>query len=69
MRMLKCGDKVMIYEDPVTKEKPEGQATLRELYRSVGTLTIWRVVFDDEPGQYYERSIDGEDTDEKATEE
>jgi hypothetical protein len=66
--MLRIGDKVTIYEDPVTKEKPEGKATLRELYRRHGESTYWRVEFDDAPGEFYERTVCGEDTDAEATE-
>lgn len=66
--MLRIGDKVTVYEDPVTKEKPEGQATLRELYQRRGNYLVWRVEFDDAPGEFYERTIYGEDTDEQPSE-
>jgi len=51
------GTKAMIYEDPMTKQKPEGKATLRELYRENGLESYWRVEFDDEPGAFYERTV------------
>lgn len=55
--IYETGVKVMIYEDPATRQKPEGKATLRELYRENGLESYWRVEFDDEPGAYYERTI------------
>lgn len=58
------GMTVTIYEDPFTKQKPEGQAVLRELYRTLALEMIWRVEFVDEPGEHYERSIVFEDGDE-----
>jgi len=58
------GSRVMIYEDPITKEKPEGNAILRELYAIRGLISRWRVEFEDELGQFYERSIATEEGDE-----
>ena len=58
------GSRVMIYEDPITKEKPEGKAILRELYAIRGLISRWRVEFEDELGQFYERSIAIEEGDE-----
>lgn len=66
--MLKIGDKVQIYEDPVTQNCPEGMATLRELYRKCGQFTHWRVEFDDANGEFYERTIYGEETEVEASE-
>lgn len=66
--MIRAGDKVIIYEDPATRGKPEGIATLRELYSRNGNRLLWRVEFDDLPGEYYERTICGEDTDAEAAE-
>ena len=51
------GQTVTIFEDPITRQKPEGDAILRELYKTLGTASIWRVEFTDEPGQFYERTI------------
>jgi len=33
--MLKIGQKVTVYEDPITKQKPEGQAEIIEHVESV----------------------------------
>jgi len=48
--MMKVGDKVMIYEDPITRQKPEGIATLVENYKpDIGDgLSIWVVRFKDD---------------------
>lgn len=58
------GTRTTIYEDPITKQKPEGQATLRELYKENGCESYWRVEFDDESGAFYERTIYIEEGDE-----
>ena len=58
------GSRVMICEDPITKETPEGKAILRELYAIRGLISRWRVEFEDELGQFYERSIAIEEGDE-----
>jgi hypothetical protein len=51
------GSRVMIYEDPITKQKPEGEAFLREMYRGITGGGRFRVEFVDEPGQFYERDV------------
>ena len=61
---MKTGDKVMIYQDPLTEKMPEGEATL---LRRIGerqhdgydgcTLERWRVRFDGETEPEVERSI------------
>lgn len=58
------GSRVMIYEDPITKEKPEGVVILRELQAISGLISRWRVEFEDELGHLYERSIALEEGDE-----
>jgi len=63
------GRRVMIHEDPITKDKPEGVAILRELYAIRGLISRWRVEFEDELGQFYERSIAIEEGDEILTDE
>lgn len=52
--MLEKGDRVTIYEDPVTCEKPEGIAVLvRQLNSDDGDgLERWEVIFDDEHEAY-----------------
>lgn len=55
------GTRVMIYEDPITKEKPEGEAILRQLRAVAGLMTRWRVEFLDELGHSYQRTIAVED--------
>lgn len=66
--MLKIGDRVDIYEDPETKTKWEGMAVLKELYSRQGLRTHWRVEFDDAKGEFYERTIYGEDTEVEPSE-
>ncbi len=69
---IQTGDQVTIYEDPHTKQKPEGEAILRELYSSSGVETHWRVEFTDEPGEFYERTVvfpEGTVVDAEATDE
>lgn len=53
------GDKVMIYEDPITEKKEEGWATLvKPVNRDFGGgLERWDVRFDNEPEQTFERTI------------
>ena len=63
------GSRVMIYEDPITKEKPEGVAILRELQAIRGLMSRWRVEFEDELGQFYELSIAIEEGDEMLAKE
>ncbi len=58
--MLMIGDKVNIYQLPITQEQLEGQATLRELRKPDDTgdgLSIWMVEFDNEPGELYPRTV------------
>lgn len=52
--MLERGDRVMIYEDPVTCEKKEGIATLvRQLNTDDGDgFERWEVIFDNEHESY-----------------
>ena len=53
---MKAGDRVMIYEDPLTKKKQEGMATLMELQAcdpGDGRLEYWLVHFDGDKGYYY----------------
>ncbi len=61
MKNLMVGDKVTIYEDPLTETKPEGEATIKKLLSHQGTFndrTVWRckVKFEGE-SQHYERKI------------
>lgn len=53
------GDKVQVYQNPVTRQNPEGEAKLVRLYRpdEGDGLSMWWVEFDDEPGQEYMRTI------------
>jgi len=65
--MLKKGDKVVIFEDPMTREKPEGNARLvlfmsRDTFMLKGelhNLEDWMVRFPPERHQY-QRRIDPE---------
>jgi len=46
--VLKVGNRVMIYEDPITRLKPEGMATLKKLVRVVDERFLdWMVEFDE----------------------
>ena len=56
---MKPGDKVKIYQDPITKLDLEGLATLVEEYRpDVGDgRSMWTVIFKDDPGREYLRTI------------
>lgn len=45
---MKIKDIVMVYEDPLTKKKPEGKATLLKCLKSKGwqdQLEYWKVKF------------------------
>jgi len=60
MGELKVGDKVKVYQKPITREDYEGIATLIELIRldERDGLNRWLVHFqDDEPGSNYVRTI------------
>ena len=54
---------VMVYQDPITKLDPEGEAVLIEpvRYDIAGDLSIWLVQFNDEPEYNYQRTIDKKD--------
>jgi hypothetical protein len=59
---LKIGEKVTIYEDPVTCKRPEGKATLVRLVKpsqpsDEPKLEHWEVQFDAEIGDTYIRVI------------
>ena len=57
------GDKVMIYSDPFTKQKPEGLAVLKEcrIRDAQDSMEYWDVEFVDERGRTYGRWVDTED--------
>lgn len=42
---MKQGDVVMIYEDPITKQQPEGKARLREKLAHNSNREYWVVRF------------------------
>ena len=48
--MLKKGDRVQIYENPITEEQLEGEAILVSRYRpdTGDGLSMWEVMFDSE---------------------
>ena len=49
--MLRKGQTVMIYEDPITRDFTEGRARLISLVSVTADLECWRVRFhDDGPG-------------------
>lgn len=53
MSVLKSGQTVEIFEDPITQQKPEGTATLMKLRNTVGEpgnfdyMERWHVKFSD----------------------
>lgn len=58
-REASTGDRTMIYQKPITREEPEGIATLVVLtWRDdIDGLNRWRVRFDEEPDQLYDRAV------------
>jgi len=42
---MKKGDIVMVYENPITQEKPEGEAELVQRLVGYGILEHWEVKF------------------------
>ena len=54
---------VMVYQDPITKLDPEGEAILIKpiRYDMAGNLSIWMVQFNDELEYNYQRTIDRRD--------
>jgi mRNA deadenylase 3'-5' endonuclease subunit Ccr4 len=55
---MKTGDYLLIYQDPVTKKKPEGTAQLLKKIREDDDFETWLVHFpEDDPGQKVERKI------------
>ena len=57
--MLRKGDTVSIYSDPVTQQKVEGSAVLGwwlATFPDTGEER-WYVAFESDPGDYYMRSI------------
>jgi len=60
--VVKPGDRVKIWRDPITKEGYEGEATVVEVlsvdgYWHGSQLTRVRVQFDDDAGEIYWRSV------------
>ena len=55
---MKVHDIVMVYEDPITQQKPEGKACLLHKIDDMGDgLERWKVCFEGEDGAVYERTI------------
>jgi hypothetical protein len=57
MKQLKPGSRVTVYQDPITKTKPEGVATLIRLLADDAPLQRWAVKFHSD-GFRAERCID-----------
>lgn len=53
---MKTGDIVMVYEDPITEQKPESKVKLLKLITSDGYLEHWEVKFLDD-GMVTQRNI------------
>lgn len=51
---MKAGEVVMIYEDPLTMQKPEGKAKLIKRVRENESAELWTVAFlsEDESTEY-----------------
>jgi hypothetical protein len=45
--MLKRGDKVTVYEDPITRVKPEGEVELITIQDESDGMEFWEVRFKD----------------------
>ena len=55
---MKVHDIVIVYEDPITQQIPEGKACLlHKLYDLPDGLERWKVCFEGEDGGVYERYI------------
>ena len=57
---MKKGDKARIYKNPITREGPEGIATLQRFITGVGhwegeTFELWEVIFEGEEKAYPRR--------------
>ena len=57
MKKLKIEDKVMIYEDPVTKQKPEGMARITSRVQDHGEYWRCKVLFDADLKDGYAMSV------------
>ena len=53
----KPGDTVYIYTDPLTCKMKEGPAELISYHRTLGSLEVWNVIFDDCRGRIFRRMI------------
>lgn len=68
---MKKGDIVMVYQDPLTQNKPEGKAKLlhlwdnRDFYKGT-RFEVWEVQFQDEDGRKCERVIKSLDKNKEA---
>jgi hypothetical protein len=51
-KTLMRGDKVVIYQDPITQLKPEDEATLSSWLKTDGNLEQWNVRFKGEREVY-----------------
>lgn len=48
----------MIYQDPITKQKPEGKACLLSKVQDMEDgLELWNVCFEGEDGEVYQRIV------------
>jgi len=56
--MLKVHDIVMIYQEPITRTKPEGKACLLHKIKTLSDgLELWKVCFEGDDGEVYTRAI------------
>lgn len=56
-KKLSVGDRVEIFQKPVTKKESEGWAIIKEIYRRYDTHIDIKVEFEDEPEITYSRTI------------
>ena len=55
---MKVHETVIIYKDPITEQDPEGKAVLLHKIGNIGDgLERWKVCFEGEDGEVYERTI------------
>ena len=60
---MKIHQKVTIFTDPITQQKPEGKAVLLHKIGDLADgLERWTVCFEEEDDQVYERTIKAETT-------
>ena len=58
---MKVHETVMVYHDPITRQKPEGKAVLLHKIKNIDAiLELWEVCFEGDDGGVYWRTIRNE---------